>query len=36
MKYAVKMASGGKIYMPSFVTIGSGIQIILMLVRQQF
>jgi hypothetical protein len=26
MKYAVDMGSGGKIYIPSFIKIGSGIQ----------
>jgi hypothetical protein len=26
MKYAVEMASGGMMYIPSFITIGSGIQ----------
>jgi hypothetical protein len=26
MKYATEMASGGKIYIPSFIMIGSGIQ----------
>jgi hypothetical protein len=26
MKYAIEMGSGGKIYIPSFIKIGSGIQ----------
>jgi hypothetical protein len=29
MKYAVQMASGGLIYVPSFMTFDSGIQVIL-------
>jgi hypothetical protein len=36
MKYAIKMASGGMIYVPSFMTISSGIQIILRILPQQF
>jgi hypothetical protein len=36
MKYAVEMASGGMIYIPSFVTICSGIQVMLRLLPQQF
>jgi hypothetical protein len=35
MKFAVEMASGGMIYTPSFMTIGSGIQLILRLFHQQ-
>jgi hypothetical protein len=30
MKYTVEMASAGMIYVPSFMTISSGIQIILL------
>jgi hypothetical protein len=26
MKYAVEMASGGMIYVPGFITIGSGVR----------
>jgi hypothetical protein len=29
VKYAVEMGSGGMIYIPSFMTIGSGIQTLL-------
>jgi hypothetical protein len=36
MVYAIEMASGSMIYIPSFMTIGSGIQVILRLLRQQF
>jgi hypothetical protein len=35
MKYAVEMGSGGMIYIPSFMTIGSGIQVILRLLPRQ-
>jgi hypothetical protein len=33
---AVEMASGGTIYVPSFMTTGSGIQVILRVLAQQF
>jgi ribosomal protein L16 Arg81 hydroxylase len=36
MKYAVVMASGDMLYIPSFMTISSVIQVILRLLRQQF
>jgi hypothetical protein len=36
MKYDVEMASDGKIFIPSFVTIGSGIQVTLRLLPKQF
>jgi hypothetical protein len=36
MKYTVEMDSGGKIYIPSFMTIGSGIRVILKVLPQQF
>jgi hypothetical protein len=38
MKYAVEMASGGMIqaYLPSFMKIGSGIQLMLRFLPQQF
>jgi hypothetical protein len=36
MKYAADLASDGMIYIPSFVTIGSGIQVILRLLPQIF
>jgi hypothetical protein len=36
MKYTVEMASGGMIYIPSFMKIGSGIQLILKVLPQQF
>jgi hypothetical protein len=36
MKYAVEMASGGMIYIPSFMMIGSGIQVILRLLSKNF
>jgi hypothetical protein len=36
MKYNVQMDSGGMIYIPSFLTIGSGIQVILRLLPQRF
>jgi hypothetical protein len=35
MWYTVEMASDGMIYIPSFMKIGSGIQVILMLLPQQ-
>jgi hypothetical protein len=35
MKYIVEMASDGMIYIPSFMKIGSGIQVILRLLPQQ-
>jgi hypothetical protein len=35
MKYAVGMASGGVIYIPSLMTIGSGIRVILRVLPQQ-
>jgi hypothetical protein len=35
MKYSGEMASGGMMYIPSFRTIGSGIQLILRLLSQQ-
>jgi hypothetical protein len=35
IKYAVEMASDGKIYAPSFMTIGSGICVILRVLPQQ-
>jgi hypothetical protein len=34
-KYAVEMAAGGLKYIPSFMTIDSGIQVILRLLPQQ-
>jgi hypothetical protein len=36
MKYTIEMTSDGMIYIPSFVTIGSGIQVILRLLPEQF
>jgi hypothetical protein len=36
MKYAVEMALGCMIYIPSLMTIGSGIRVILRVLRQQF
>jgi hypothetical protein len=36
MKYATEMASGGMMYIPSFITISSGAQVILRLLPQQF
>jgi hypothetical protein len=36
MKYAVEMTSGGMVYVPSFMAIRSNVQVILMLVPQQF
>jgi hypothetical protein len=36
MKLAVELASGGLMYMPGFMMIGSGIQVILWLLPQQF
>jgi hypothetical protein len=36
MKYAVEMASDGMIYIPSLMTIGSGIRVILRVLPQQF
>jgi hypothetical protein len=36
MKYFPEMCSGGMIYMPSFMTIGSDIQVILSLLPQHF
>jgi hypothetical protein len=36
MKYVTEMASGGMTYIPSFMTIDSGIQVILRLLPQQF
>jgi hypothetical protein len=36
MKYAFEMASGGIIYIPDFMMIGSGIHVILSLLPQQF
>jgi hypothetical protein len=35
-KYAIEMATGGMIYIPKFITICSGIQVILRLIPQQF
>jgi hypothetical protein len=35
MKYTVEMSSGGMTYMPSFMTIGSGVQVILRVLPQQ-
>jgi hypothetical protein len=35
-KYAVMMASGGMIYIPTFMMIPSGIKVILRLLPQQF
>jgi hypothetical protein len=35
MKYTVEMASHGMIYIPSFMKIGSGIQVILRLLLRQ-
>jgi hypothetical protein len=34
--YAVEMASGGMIYIPGLMMIGSGIQVILRALAQQF
>jgi hypothetical protein len=34
--YAVGMATGGMIYIPSFTAIGSGIQVILRVLPEQF
>jgi hypothetical protein len=34
--YAIQMVSGGMVYIPSFITIGSGIQVILRLLPQPF
>jgi hypothetical protein len=36
MMYAIEMASGGMIYIPSLMTIGSGIHVILRVLSQQF
>jgi hypothetical protein len=36
MNYAVEMASDDIIYIPSFMTIGSGIQVILRLLPKKF
>jgi hypothetical protein len=36
MKYASKMAPGGMIHIPSLIMIGSGIQVILRVLPQQF
>jgi hypothetical protein len=36
MEYAVEMATGSMIYIPNFMTIGSGIQVTLRLLPQQF
>jgi hypothetical protein len=36
MKYAIGIASGGMIYIPSFMTVGSGIKELLTLLHQQF
>jgi hypothetical protein len=36
MECAIKIASSGIIYLPSFVTIGSGIHVILRLLQQRF
>jgi hypothetical protein len=36
MKYTVEMASDGMLYIPSFMKIGSGIQVILRLLFEQF
>jgi hypothetical protein len=36
IKYSVEVASHGMIYLPSFVMIGSGIQVIVVLLPQQF
>jgi hypothetical protein len=36
MKHAVELASGGMIFIPSSVKIGSGTQVILRLLPQQF
>jgi hypothetical protein len=35
MKFAIKVTCGGIIYIPSFVTVGSDIQVVLRLVPQQ-
>jgi hypothetical protein len=35
MKYAAEMVSGGLIHIQSFMTIGSGIQVILRILPQQ-
>jgi hypothetical protein len=35
MKYTIEMASDGMIYIPSFMKIGSGIQVILRLLPRQ-
>jgi hypothetical protein len=36
MRYATEMASGGMIHIPSLMTTGSGIQVILRLVHEHF
>jgi hypothetical protein len=36
MKYTVEETSGGMIYLPSFMKIGSGIRVMLGLLLQQF
>jgi hypothetical protein len=36
MKYVIEISSGGMIYIPNFMMIGSGIQIILSILPQQF
>jgi hypothetical protein len=36
MKYAIEMASGSMMYTPTFMMIGSGIQVMLRLLPQQF
>jgi hypothetical protein len=35
MNYAIEMASGGVIYIPSFIMIGSGIQIIFIFIKYE-
>jgi hypothetical protein len=36
MKYAIEMGSGDMIYIPSFIMIGSGFEVMLRLLPQQF
>jgi hypothetical protein len=35
MKYAVEMSSGGMVYIPSFIQIGSGIQKLMGVIHRQ-
>jgi hypothetical protein len=36
MKYTIQMASGGIMYVPGLITIGSGIRVILRVLPQHF